>query len=86
MAETHCISKTNCKQICKKHAFNKASVRACVTRNYVEKGAVRWCHLTHQFTAGGEVNPHPFIPVNPKVELRSFVSKIFINHSILIKS
>ena len=49
-------------------------------RNRAENDAVRWCHLTHQFIAGGEVDPHQFIAVNPKLELRGvpiFVSKRF---------
>ena len=35
------------------------------------KYAVRWCHLTPLFIALGEVNPHQFIAMNPKLKLQS---------------
>ena len=50
--------------------------------NCAEKDAVRWCHLTHQFIAGASVHSRePSRGVYPY-----FVSKRFINHSILTKS
>ena len=54
-------------------------------RNRAEKDAVRWCHLTHQVIAGASVHSR-----EPKVRVAEvypyFVSKRFINHSIIIKS
>ena len=54
-------------------------------RNRAEKHAVRWCHLTHQVNAGASV--HSREPKARVVEVYPyFVSKRFINHSIIIKS
>ena len=54
-------------------------------RNRAEKDAVRWCHLTHQFIAGASV--HSREPIARVAEVYPyFVSKRFINHSIIIKS
>ena len=54
-------------------------------RNRAEKDAVRWCHLTHQVIAGASVHSR-----EPKARVAQvypyFVSKRFINHSIIIKS
>ena len=54
-------------------------------RNLAEKHAVRWCHLTHQVNAGASVHSR-----EPKARVAEvypyFVSKRFINHSIIIKS
>ena len=54
-------------------------------RNRAEKHAVRWCHLTHQVNAGTSVHSR-----EPKARVAEvypyFVSKRFINNSIIIKS
>ena len=48
-----------------------------------EKDAVRWCHLTHLFIA--EASVHSSKPKTRVAELyRYFVSKRFINHSVII--
>ena len=53
--------------------------------NRAEKDAVRWCHLTHQVNAGASVYSR-----EPKARVAEvcphFVSKRFINRSIMIKS
>ena len=52
-------------------------------RNRAAKYAVRWCHLTHQVIAGASVHSR-----EPKSRVAQvypyFVSKRFINHSIII--
>ena len=54
-------------------------------RNRAEKHAVRWCNLTHQVNTGASV--HSREPKARVVEVYLyFVSKRFINHSIIIKS
>ena len=55
-------------------------------RNRAEKHAVRWCcHLTHQVIAGASV--HSREPKTRVAEVYTyFVSKRFINHSIIFKS
>ena len=54
-------------------------------RNRAEKHAVRWCHLTHQVNSGASVHSR-----EPKARVAEvypyFVSNIFINHSITMKS
>ena len=54
-------------------------------RNRADKHAVRWCHLTHQVNAGASVHS-----CEHKARVADvypyFVSKRFINHSIIIKS
>ena len=56
------------------------------TRNRAGKDVVRWCHLTQQFIAAGAYVHSRETKTRAAEVYRYFVSKRFMNPSIIIKS